>query len=154
MGVGEGEVDGDGEGDGDGFTLTFTVNTALRAVFPPAPCPSIVAVYFLAPRLFIQSLFGARFATAGHYIGWMGIAFGLYGAGYLTAMYLLSQKRHVGLLILGCALVLQMAGLYVFHASIARLITVQMVVFASAAAGLIAVAVAARPGSRRSPDPL
>ena len=115
---------------------------------------AIVAVYFLAPRLFIQSLFGARFATAGHYIGWMGIAFGLYGAGYLTAMYLLSQKRHVGLLILGCALVVQMAGLYVFHASIARLITVQMVVFASAAAGLIAVAMAARPGSRRSPDPL
>src|SRR5207237_3582481 len=73
---------------------------------------AIVAVYFLAPRLFIQSLFGARFATAGHYIGWMGIAFGLYGAGYLTAMYLLSQKRHVGLLILGCALVVQMAGLY------------------------------------------
>jgi O-antigen/teichoic acid export membrane protein len=110
----------------------------------------IVGVYFLAPRLLIQSLFGARFGVAGHYIGWMGIAFGLYGAGYLAAMYLLSQGRHVGLLVLGCAVLLQLAGLYVFHASIARVITVQMVVFAATAVSLIAIALTTRSGTIRT----
>jgi O-antigen/teichoic acid export membrane protein len=109
----------------------------------------IVAVYFLTPGLLIHPLFGERFAVAGRYIGWMGIAFGLYGGAYLSAMYLLSQKRHAGLLILGGAVLLQLTGLYVFHASITRLIAVQAVVFAAAAAGLIAVALATRPGARR-----
>jgi len=110
----------------------------------------IVGVYFLAPGVLIQSLFGARFGVAGHYIGWMGIAFGLYGAGYLAAMYLLSQGRHAGLLILGCAVLLQLAGLYVFHASIARVISVQMAVFAATAASLIAIALTTRPGTIRT----
>jgi O-antigen/teichoic acid export membrane protein len=110
----------------------------------------IVTVYFLRPNVLIQPLFGDRFAGAGGYIGWMGIAFGLYGAAYLTAMYLLSQKRHVGLLILGCAALLQVAGFYVFHASIHRLIAVQTVVFGAAALSLISVALATRTPSRRN----
>ena len=55
-----------------------------------------------------------------------------------------------GLLILGCAVLLQLAGLYVFHASIARVISVQMVVFAATAASLIAIAMTTRPGTIRT----
>src|SRR6266545_3098776 len=104
----------------------------------------IVAGYFVSPHLLIQPLFGHRFAGAGGYIGWMGIAFGLYGATYLTAMYLLSQKRLLALPILGCAVLLQMAGFYTFHSSIEHLIGVETVVFGAAAVSLISIALITR----------
>jgi O-antigen/teichoic acid export membrane protein len=104
----------------------------------------IVTAYFVSPNLLVQSLFGDRFTAAEGYIGWMGIAFGLYGAAYLTAMFLLSQKRHVGIVVLGCAVLLQMAGFYRFHGSIRELIGVQLVAFGGAAATLICLAFVAR----------
>jgi O-antigen/teichoic acid export membrane protein len=108
----------------------------------------VVGVYLVAPRLFIHTLFGARFASAGPYLGWMGVAFALYGAAYLAAIYLLSQKRSTAVPILGAAVLLQLGGLYAFHASIDRLIAVQAVVFTVAAALLIAAALRRGPHRR------
>jgi O-antigen/teichoic acid export membrane protein len=100
----------------------------------------LVGGFFVAPQLLIRPLFGSGFQAAGHYIGWIGIAFGFYGAAYLVAMYLLAHKRHVALPVLGCAVVGQLAGFYVLHGSIPELIAVQATVFGGAALILIPLA--------------
>jgi O-antigen/teichoic acid export membrane protein len=108
----------------------------------------MVCAFVVSPELWVHLLFGDRFGASVGYIWPMGIAFGLYGAAYLTAMYLLSQRRHVGLGILGSVALLQLGGFYVFHGSIDRLIAVEIAVFAIALVSLVYVAFGGSPRRR------
>src|SRR4051812_31168384 len=58
-----------------------------------ATSAALIAVYVFVPSVVVTPLFGERFSAAAPYLGLMGIAFALYGLVYVSAMFLLSQKR-------------------------------------------------------------
>ena len=83
----------------------------------------------------------------------MGIAFALYGLVYVSAMFLLSQKRSAALIPLAIAVVAQLAGLFALHSTIRELIGVNALVFAGAAAVLLRMALAPEPATRPALQP-
>ena len=93
----------------------------------------LVTIYFAAPQLVVEPLFGSDYGAAGQYIGWMGVAFGAYAALYLTAMYLLAQGHQVVMGVLTLAVLAQLTGLYFFHGDISQIIAVQGLVFGATA---------------------
>jgi O-antigen/teichoic acid export membrane protein len=108
----------------------------------------LIVAYTVAPKAVVTPLFGERFAPAAAYLGLMAITFALYGLVYLAAMFLLSQKRSAGLAPLAIAVVAQLAGFFALHATIRELIAVNALVFASAAAVLLRMALGPEPASR------
>ena len=96
----------------------------------------VVAIYALAPSVVITPLFGARYDAVGRYLPWLGIAFGCYAIVYLAALFLLSHGRTIGTAVLSVAVLAQLAGLYITHDSIWRIVGVEFAVFASAAIAL------------------
>ncbi len=116
---------------------------ALAVIIAASGC--LITAYFVAPQLLILPLFGDKYSNAEPYIGWMGIAFGLYGCIYLIASYLLSQRRAWVVGVLATALLVQLAGFRTFHSSIHQLIVVQLVVFGATAVVIAGAALGARP---------
>jgi O-antigen/teichoic acid export membrane protein len=104
---------------------------------------ALAAVYFTYPELVIRPLFGAHYANAAPYLGWIAIAFGCYAVAYLAATYLLARDSRVGVAILGCAAFAQLTSLFVFHSSIWQIVVVQVAVLGSAAAALVFVCLTA-----------
>jgi O-antigen/teichoic acid export membrane protein len=104
----------------------------------------IVGAYALAPRLVVDTLFGSSYATAGAHLIWIGIAFSGYAVAYLAATYLLAQGTRLGTVVLGGGTLLQLAALYMRHASIGQIVEVQLVVFWSVAVLLCAIALRTR----------
>jgi O-antigen/teichoic acid export membrane protein len=122
---------------------------ALAVIVAASTC--LIGAYFIAPQLLILPLFGDKYRAAEPYIGWMGIAFGLYGCVYLIASYLLSQRRGWVVGVLATALLVQLAGFRTFHSSIREFIAVQLLVFGVTAVAVAGAALGARP--RRGPSP-
>jgi O-antigen/teichoic acid export membrane protein len=120
----------------------------LRRGLAALTCGSLVltGVYLAAPELVIHPLFGARFSSAADYLPQAGVAFGAYGVVYMTAMFLLAQRRLAGLVLLGAAALGQAAGLYVFHGGVAQIVRVDLAVFV--VAGVVLAALALRPSRR------
>jgi O-antigen/teichoic acid export membrane protein len=98
------------------------------------------ALYFAFPGLVIRPLFGARYAAAAPYLGWIALAFGAYALANLAGTFLLAQQSRVGAVTLGVATVAQLAALYTHHGSIGQIVAVQVVVLGAAAAALMAAA--------------
>jgi O-antigen/teichoic acid export membrane protein len=96
------------------------------------------------PNAFLSALFGERFLAAAPYVSFGALVFGLYAIVHVCAMYLLSQGRTAAIVVLGACALAQLAGLRAFHDSIPDLLTVQAVVFATAAVALFALALLAR----------
>ena len=105
---------------------------------------TLAALYFTFPDVVIRPLFGAHYATAAPYLGWIAIAFGAYAVAYLAATYLLARDNRKGVSILGCAAFAQLTALYAFHSSIGQIVAVQVVVLGSAATALVLVCLIAR----------
>jgi hypothetical protein len=104
-------------------------------------CSALFAAgYFLAPGIVVRPLFGAGFASAERYLGWIAIAFGCYAVAYLAATYLLAGGRWAGPAALSVAVLAQLAGLYAFHDSVGHVVAVQVVVLACAACTLLVIA--------------
>lgn len=114
-----------------GLDSRGTLGGALLALV--AASSVLVTIYFAAPQIVITPLFGSGYEAAGPYIGWIGIAFGAYAALYLTAMYLLAQESSLVTSVLTVAVLVQLIGLYFFHASISQIIAVQGMVFGATA---------------------
>jgi O-antigen/teichoic acid export membrane protein len=123
---------------------------ALAVIIAASTC--LIGAYFVAPQLLILPLFGDKYRAAEPYIGWMGIAFGLYGCVYLIASYLLSQRRAWLVGVLATTLLVQLAGFRTFHSSIRQFIAVQLVVFGVTAVVFAGAALGAR--SRTGPIPV
>ncbi len=104
-------------------------------------CATLVLTAF--PSAFLGALFGQRFLAAAPFVPFAALAFGLYAIVHVCAMYLLSQGRTVGIVVLGACSLAQLAGLRAFHDSIPDLLTVQAAVFAAGAVALLAVALLA-----------
>ena len=104
----------------------------------------LTTIYFLAPQIVIGPLFGSRYAPAGDYIGWMGIAFSAYAVVYLLAMYMLAREDPRVNSVLALSVLAQLAGLYARHSSIAQIVSVQLAVLVSTALVLGTVALRAR----------
>jgi O-antigen/teichoic acid export membrane protein len=111
----------------------------------------IVAVYFVTPWVLIVPLYGAKYRAADPYIGWMGIAFAMYGCVYMVAVYLLSQRRAWVVGLLATALLLQLAGFRTFHSSIHDFIVVQLVVFSATALAIAGAALGSSPRTALAP---
>ena len=108
---------------------------------------AIAALYFVAPEVVVDPLFGSQYSAADAYVGWIGLAFGCYGVMYLSAMYLLAAGRRIGGAILAVVVGLQLAALLVEHRSVAAIVTVQLVVLALGATTLALVALIQRDGA-------
>jgi O-antigen/teichoic acid export membrane protein len=104
----------------------------------------LAALYFTFPELVIRPLFGAHYATAAPYLGWIAIAFAAYAIAYLAATYLLARDSRMGVSILGCAAFAQLTALYAFHSSIGQIVAVQVVVLGVAATALVVLCLIAR----------
>jgi hypothetical protein len=107
----------------------------------------VIALYFFAPSIVVEPLFGSRYAAADPYIGWMAIAMTLYAVAYLTSLYMLSQRVATGAAVLGIVELIQLAALSTFHASIGQLIAVQISVMGMAAVALGVLALYVYPRS-------
>ena len=105
---------------------------------------TMAALYFVAPEVVVDPLFGSQYSAADAYVGWIGLAFGCYGVMYLSAMYLLAAGRRIGGAVLAVVVVLQLAALLAEHRSVAAIVTVQLVVLAFGAATLALVALLQR----------
>ena len=116
------------------FALLAVVATCAAAV---------VGLYFIAPTILVNAIFGSQYTDAAEFVPWMAIAFAAYSIVYLVGMYLLSQRRRVGAAILGVAAVTQLAGFRFLHGGIPEFISVQLVVLTCTAAALVAAAVIA-----------
>ena len=101
---------------------------------------ALAGVYFLVPGAVVRPLFGAGFAGAEPYLGWIALAFGFYAVAYLSATYLLANGRWAGAAALAVAVLGQLAGLYTFHDTVGHVVAVQVVVLGGAAAALLALA--------------
>jgi O-antigen/teichoic acid export membrane protein len=93
----------------------------------------LVTIYFLAPELVVRPLFGSDYLSIDGHLGWIGIAYAFYAVVYLSTTYLLSQANSFGVAALAVALVLELAGLFAFHASISQIVAVLVAVFGAAA---------------------
>ncbi|HZU19954.1 MAG TPA: hypothetical protein VE982_01920 [Gaiellaceae bacterium] len=111
---------------------------------------ALVAIYFAAPAVVVAPLLGSGFGPAREYVGWMGLAFGLYGLMYLSAMYLLGQGRRIGAAALVLVAVVQVAALLFAHGSVRTIVFVQLTVFGVGAALLATAALAVREKHDRS----
>ncbi len=69
---------------------------------------------------------------------------------HLASMFLLSQKRHVGVPVLAVMLLAEWAGLYRFHGNVWQFIVVQAAAFGAASLVLLAFAL---PRRKRAPRP-
>jgi O-antigen/teichoic acid export membrane protein len=105
---------------------------------------SLVLLFFLAPGVVMTAVLGPAYGSAGPYLGWMAVAFGLYAMAYLLVMYLLAQRANVVAILATVALV-QLVGFSRFHSSIWQLIDVLIVAFAAAVAVLVGMALLHRP---------
>ena len=112
----------------------------------------IVGAYALAPRLVVETLFGSSYATAAAHLVWIGVAFSGYAVAYLAATYLLAQGTRLGTVVLGGGTLLQLAALYMRHASIGQIVDVQVVVLWSVALLLCAIALRTH-GQRETATP-
>jgi O-antigen/teichoic acid export membrane protein len=105
----------------------------------------LYGIYSRMPQVLIRPLFGHGFAAAAPHIGMMAVAFALYAVMYLSAMYLLSQRRVAGPAILVPVLLTQVVAFRAFHGTIGQMIWVQIGVFGAASICLVAWALSARP---------
>jgi O-antigen/teichoic acid export membrane protein len=95
----------------------------------------VVALFAIEPGWIVIPLLGARYLAAEGYVPWMAAVFGLYSLGFLVATYLLARKRRSLITVLAAALIVQLAGFFSFHSTIARMMAVLAVAFAVLVAG-------------------
>ena len=105
----------------------------------------IIAVFALRPTWVVAPLLGARYRAADGYVSWMGAIFALYALSYLLCTYLLARRRRSVIALLAVALVIQLAGFFVFHSTIDELMGVLAVSF-----GVLLVGAAVLAGSATS----
>ena len=91
----------------------------------------IVAFYAVRPTWVVGALLGGRYHEIDRYIPWMAAVFGLYALGYLSATYLLARARRRIILVLAIAVTVQFAGFFALHASIANILLVLTISFAT-----------------------
>lgn len=114
---------------------------------------AIVGLYFAAPTILVHAIFGSSYASASAFVPWMAIAFAGYSLVYLVGMYLLSQRRSIGMAILGISAVAQLAGFRVYHADIRQLIGVQLSVLCATATAMTISALMVRGVPREETSP-
>jgi O-antigen/teichoic acid export membrane protein len=95
-------------------------------------------LFSVEPQLVVTPLLGSKYAAACQYVGLAGIAFGLYGCVYLSAMYLLARRQSAVIAILGVSVALFLFLLYQSHSSISQLLHVLIIVFSCTGAALVA----------------
>jgi O-antigen/teichoic acid export membrane protein len=109
-------------------------------------CSALIAtLYFAAPGIVLDPLFGSGYAPAQAYLGRIALAFGCYALMYLAATYLLAQRSKAGSLALAAVAATQVAALVVEHGSVGAIVRVQLLVLGVGAAVLAATALSGRP---------
>ncbi|MGH9020677.1 MAG: hypothetical protein ACRDV0_06615 [Acidimicrobiales bacterium] len=89
----------------------------------------IVAALALRPSWVVAPLLGSRYHAADGYVAWMAAIFSLYALSYLLSTYLLARRRRSVIALLAATFVVQLAGFFVFHSTIADLMGVLAVSF-------------------------
>lgn len=105
----------------------------------------IAGVFSLEPQLVVIPLLGGKFGAADQYVALAGVAFGLYGCVYLSAMYLLAQRQSGVIAVLGAATVALILGLYASHSTIPQLLHVLIATFGLTATALTTWAMLRKP---------
>jgi O-antigen/teichoic acid export membrane protein len=113
-----------------------------------AICGTVVALYAVAPSLIVEPLFGSRYAAAERFVPYAALAFGAYAIVYLAALYFLSHGDPVAMGVLVVTVAVQLAGLYVWHETIGRIVGVELAVFGTSAVALVILCVMRRPHHR------
>lgn len=97
----------------------------------------LTLAYAAVPQLVVRPLFGGEYAAAEPYLGWAGLAFGLYACAYLATLYLISQRAAAGAWALAVVALADLAALYTFHSSVGHIVFVDVGVFGAAAVALV-----------------
>ena len=103
---------------------------------------AMATVYYAAPAIVLDPLFGSRYRAADPYLGQIAIAFGCYALMYLAATFLVAQKSRAGVLVLAAVTAFQLIMLLSAHRTIGDIVSVQVVVLAVGAAMMTLAAVA------------
>lgn len=101
--------------------LISLVLTALGAAF-------ITLIYYLFPSTIVMLLFGNKYIAIAGYIGLFGVFISLYSVCYLLANFYLSIHKVVPAYFVGCAAILQILGIIIFHQDILQIIYVDLAV--------------------------
>jgi O-antigen/teichoic acid export membrane protein len=94
-------------------------------------------LFALVPRVVVMPLLGGKYAAADQFVGLSGVVFGLYGCINLVATYLLAQRRIAVIAVLGVAVAVLFALLYVSHSSIMDLLRALLLTFGCTTAALV-----------------
>ena len=113
---------------------------------------AIAAAFALEPAWVVIPLLGERYRAAEHYVPWMAAVFGLYALGFLVCTYLLARKQRGVIAVLSAAVVVQFAGFFSVHSTIAGMMTVLAVAFGvMLAGGMPLVLLGAQRGGAKPP---
>ncbi len=85
--------------------------------------PAIV-IYFVAPNLIINILFGAEYLDIAPYLGWFAVFMGIFCFIYITAFYNIAIHKTKFIWVLLLFNIAEVVGLYMYHQSILQVITV------------------------------
>lgn len=108
----------------------------------------IAGLFTLEPQLVVTPLLGDKFTAAGQYVGLAGVAFGLYGCVYLSAMYLLAHRQSAVIAVLAVSVTAFFVQLYGAHSTIPQLLHVLIITFGATATALTAWAMLRKPAQR------
>ena len=94
------------------FGLTFIVSVL------------IVAFYLIFPEIAIGVLYGSSYLIATNWLSWMGFFILFYSLSYFLVNYLLSIGNTKSVVFPAAAALLQVAMIWIFHASILQVIQI------------------------------
>lgn len=84
----------------------------------------VILLYFLFPNLIINLVYGSSYLDASSLLGWFGIVMFLFSMIYLIAFYSLSLHKKNFLYILLLFNVLQIVLIYLFHETLAQVVSI------------------------------
>jgi O-antigen/teichoic acid export membrane protein len=93
-------------------------------IFAGLTAGSGIIAYFLIPTFLLNLLYGNAYIGAAKYLGWMGIALGLFSLNHIMNQYNLAIGRTKHLWILAIALLIEIIAILFFHNSLFEIIKI------------------------------
>ena len=87
-----------------------------------------ILIYFFIPRFIVNLLYGSAYLPIVPFIGWFGLFIGLVSFVYLISFYQISIHKRKFLFVLFFFNILEIAGIWFFHASLFQVIQVLFII--------------------------
>jgi O-antigen/teichoic acid export membrane protein len=84
-------------------------------------------LYFLYPNLIISLVLGKRYFAVAGYLGWFGLYLSIFSLLNISVNFLLSIKKTSVSYVIAAGAVLQVIGISLFHANIASIIAISLI---------------------------